>query len=154
MKRVTLFPRQGYRTHPRSPITDAAVAGSVTILSYPLNNRRRARLLLHRILVVAVAQGMFFEKAIGAGGGITAIEADWCTCPRTIIANIPPSFGFRTVTAPGFGKHPVNLLKRQALDRVILVDKHCQRVERGAQRCWFVTIFGLEGINLTAFHWP
>src|SRR4029453_3892213 len=68
--------RQCQRLHTRGLVADAAIADAVLILGDALHDRRRPRLFLHGVLVVAVAQRVFLEEAVGPGGGVAAVETD------------------------------------------------------------------------------
>src|SRR5262249_20651967 len=67
---------EGKWVHTGSAITHSAVADSIAIFGDTLHHRRGARLLLDFVLVVTVSERVLLEKAIGAGGGVAAVQTD------------------------------------------------------------------------------
>src|SRR2546425_8472498 len=62
-----------HRPHPGGGIADPAVSGGEAVNRHSLPHRRRARLLLDGVLVVAVLHHVLFEEAVGTRGGVSAI---------------------------------------------------------------------------------
>jgi hypothetical protein len=51
-------------------------------------------------------------------------------------------------------ENPIQLLQRQTLDRVILVDVARKRIDCDAEASGFITIFLFKGVDLFGRHWP
>jgi hypothetical protein len=60
---------------PGGAVADAAVADAVAVLGDALDDRGRARLLLHGVLEVALEERVLLEEAVGARGRVAAVEA-------------------------------------------------------------------------------
>src|SRR2546427_9546288 len=134
-------------------IADAAVARGVTIHRHALDHRRRARLLLHLVLVVAVLQRVLLEKPVRSGGRVAALETDRPAGPLSGQAELAPRLDvFLVPGPPRLREDRIDLRQGQALDRVVLVDEHGEGVDRGADRRRLVAVLLLELVDLGPLH--
>src|SRR6266849_8525345 len=79
-----------HRPHAGRGVADPAVAGAEAVDRGALNHRRGARLLLDRVLVVAILHDVLFEEAVGARGRVAAVEADGLPRPLPGEPELPP----------------------------------------------------------------
>src|SRR5690606_26316458 len=125
-------------------IADTGVADAADFRRNTLDHGRGTRLFTYFRVIVAAEQGDVLEVTIGARGRVAAIERDRAIGPVAGQADITPS-GDTLVEAAGTGRREdrVNLLQRKALDRVVLVHKHAERIDGAANRgrCVAVTLF-------------
>src|SRR6185312_4638582 len=108
----SLFGGHGDGPHARGLVADAAVADRVLVLGDALHHRSTARLLLHRRLVVALAERGLLEVAIGA---------DRLTGPGAGDARVAPLGDRLAAAGAALREDAVELLHGEALDGVVLV---------------------------------
>ena len=87
---VPSFFDERHRLHAGGPVADPRVADAEAVLGDALDHRGRARLLLDLVLVVAVAERVLLEEAVGARGGVAAVEADRPARPVAGQAELAP----------------------------------------------------------------
>ena len=113
----------------RRLVADAAVADAEPILGDALHDRRGPRLLLDRVLVVAVLQRVLLEEAVGAARRVAAVEADRPVRPVAREPELAPGLDVFLVAAlAGLREHRLDLRQRHLLDRVVLVHVDRERV--------------------------
>src|SRR5882724_1720223 len=150
---VSFLLGQRDRPHSRRRVADAAVADREPVHRDALDDRRGARLLLHRVLVVAVLERVLLEEPVGARSGVTSVEADRLAGPFTGEAELSPGGDvFLIALATRFREDRVDLRDGQALDRVVLVHEHPERVDRRADLGRLVAVLLLELIDLGPLH--
>src|SRR5206468_4305660 len=88
---AALFLRERHRADARGGVPDAAVADPAAVDGDALNDGRRARLLLHGVLEVAVLQGVLLEEAVRARRRVAAVEAEGRRGPRAREAELTPA---------------------------------------------------------------
>src|SRR5262249_28360308 len=88
-----------------------------------LDDRRAAGLLLDRVLEVALGERVLLEVAVGARGRVAAVQADRLVLPLPGQAEVAPGRDvLRRAALARLGEDRVELLQREARDRVVLVD--------------------------------
>src|SRR5690606_14342982 len=154
-ERLAFGPGQGYGAHPRRDVADAAVADVVAVDADALHHRSGAGLLLDGVLVVAAAEGVFLEVAVGAGGGVAAVQADGPVDPVAAEACLAPRVdGLRVAAAEGLGEDGVHLGQRQPFDGVVPVDVDGQGVEADTKQGRLVAECVFKGVDLAGGHFP
>src|SRR5882724_1633746 len=141
------------RPHPRRRVADAAVTDGEPVDRDALDDRRRAGLLLHGVLVVAVLERVLLEEPVRTRGGVAAVEADRLRGPVTGEAQLSPGGDVVLIAlAARLREDRVDLRQGQALDRVVLVHEHAERVDRRADLGRLVAVLLLELIDLGSLH--
>src|SRR5205085_4008957 len=134
-------------------IADTAVTDAVAVYRDALNDGGGARLLLHLVFVIAVAEHVLFEETVGAGGRVASVDADRAIRPIALQADLSPRLDiFLRAGTARFREDRVDLRDAQALERVVLVDEHRERVDGDTDRRRFVTELLLEVVELGALH--
>ncbi len=142
-----------YGAHAGGDVTDAGVADAVQGGGDRLHHGGGARLLVHAALEVAVAQGVFFEVAVGAGDGVATEQLQILAGPGAVQTQVGPLGGRLGFTAlEGAGEDGIQLLHGQALDGVVLVDEHRQGIDRDADGGRLVAVALLERLFLAGLH--
>ena len=119
----------------RRRVPDSAVAHREAVDRGSLDDRRRAGLLLHLVLVVTVLQDVLLEEPVRSGSRVPAVEADRLRRPLAREAELAPCLHVLGVpAAPRLGERGVHLGEREALDGIVLVHEHRERVDGGANR--------------------
>src|SRR5438093_227175 len=144
---------QRHRAHAGRGVANAAVADAVTVHRDALDDRRRARLLLDLVLVVAVLERVLLEEAVGARGRVAAVEAQRPVGPLTRQPELAPRPEVvLCALTTRLREDGVDLGDREARDRVVLVHEHGERVHRRADRRGLVAVLLLERVDFRALH--
>src|SRR6266446_1914653 len=144
---------QRHRAHAGRGVANAAVADAVAVHRDALDDRRRARLLLDLVLVVAVLERVLLEEAVGARGRVAAVEAQRPVGPLTRQPELTPRPEVvLCALTTRLREDGVDLDDREARDRVVLVHEHGERVHRRADRRGLVAVLLLERVDFRALH--
>ena len=155
MEGLTLVLGQGDHPHARGSVPDAAIPDGEAVFRHTLDHGGRARLLLHLVAVVALAQGLALEEAVGARSRVAAVQADGGIGVRAGQTQLTPPREIRGVpAASGLGEHGVHLGQGQAGDGIVLVDEDGQGIQRSAQERGGVPEALLELVLLRRLHGP
>ena len=119
-----------------------------------LHHRGRTRLLLDRVLVVAVLQHVLLEESVRAGGGVAAVEADRLARPFAGEAELAPG---RDVFLGAALRRDLEKIASTCssvrhLMRVVLVDEDRERVDRRRICGRLVAVLLLELVDLGGLH--
>src|SRR4030095_16408830 len=88
------------RLHARGLVADAAVADAGAVGRDRVDDRSRARLLDHRVLVVALEERVILEVAVSSRSRVAAVEGDRLLGPISGQAELAPGRGVGGRPAP------------------------------------------------------
>ena len=122
------------------------------ILRHAVDHGRRAGLLLDRVLVVALQQGVLLEIGVCAAGRVSAVEADRQSAQSPVRPTWPQVVMSAKPLLRVLEKMPSSCGKRQAVDRVVLVHVDGQAVQRHADPRRLEAMLLLEGVLFLGLH--
>ncbi len=110
-------------------------------------------MFVHVWLVVAFAQGFFFEVAVGAGYRVTTEQLHRLVGQVAGHTQVAPGFhvGFSTAQTSR-REDRVDLFHGQVLDWVVLVHEHGQGIHSHRDSGWLVAVLLLEGRQFGVLH--
>src|SRR6266542_1640562 len=150
---VLLAERHG--PHPGRGVADPAVSRREAVHRHALDHRRRSRLLLDGVLVIAVLHHVLLEEAVGARGRVAPVEAGGLLGPLAGQPELTPRHHILLVPGPArLREDRVPLAHAEALDGVVLVDEDDESVDGRPDRQRLVAELLLELVDLGPLHLP